>query len=169
MPNILEMLLEMDANAAVERAISFGQALEWLKSHSDPKLWAHVKPHLEGYEVYRATPFLYAFATPTKNRVIIPPVVGPITLVTAFHEIGHMKTWKAGITDEVGHEDAASEWAKINCPLWTRQAQNYVRQCQRSYKYKGEPAGLKAEHEYMSIFAKELNDAGFSREEIGFG
>ncbi len=140
---------------------------EWLKTNSNPDLWAHVEPHLEGLQVFRAFPLSWTSATPGERKIFLCPVVGLITLVTAFHEIGHTKTWKLGIEDRMWHEDAAWEWARNNCPVWNRRTQKYAYHCRRSYEHYGKLLGCIAEHEYQKLIVNELKDAGFSPDQIG--
>ncbi len=140
----------------------------WLKTKSAPKLWAHVEPHLEGLEVLQPWPFLtYSSATPGAKEIFLAPVVEIITLASAFHEIGHIKTWKEGVRDRMWHEETAWEWARGNCPSWNHEAQKFAFYCLRSYKHEASDIGRWAEHEYTRMFVNELRQAGFPADLVG--
>lgn len=139
-----------------------------LKANSDPKLMAHVEPHLEGLEVLPPWPYLtYSSATPGAKEIFLAPVVGLITLATAFHEIGHIKTWQEGVRDRMWHEERAWGWARENCPFWNKRTDRFVFYCLRSYKHGPSKTGRWAEHEYTRMFVNELRDAGFPPDLVG--
>jgi hypothetical protein len=140
----------------------------WAQANSKPKLWAHVEPYLDGLAVLRPRPdFTHCSATPCEGKIFIAPVVGIITLVTAFHEIGHIKTWNLVVEDVMWHEEAAWGWARKKCPLWDKRAQKFAFYCLRSYEHGDSVIGRMAEHEYTRPLVNELIDAGFPPDVVG--